>query len=254
YFMDQGKDVLVVYDDLSKHAVAYRQLSLLLRRPPGREAYPGDIFYLHSRLLERSAKLNKDYGDGSLTALPIIETQAGDVSAYIPTNVISITDGQIYLETDLFYQGVRPALNVGLSVSRVGSAAQTKAMKKVAGRLRLELAQYRELAAFAQFGSDLDEATQKQINRGKRLTELLKQGQYQPFSVEEQVVAIYAGVNGYLDDVPVEKIRVFEKQFVDYLTAKQKDILETIFSTGDLNAETEQKLKNALEDFKKMTV
>jgi len=251
YFMDQGKDVLVVYDDLSKHAVAYRQLSLLLRRPPGREAYPGDIFYLHSRLLERSAKLNKDYGGGSLTALPIIETQAGDVSAYIPTNVISITDGQIYLETDLFYQGIRPALNVGLSVSRVGSSAQTKAMKKVAGKLRLDLAQYRELAAFAQFGSDLDEATQKQINRGARLTELLKQTQYQPLPVEHQVIAIYAAVNGYCDSVPVEKIQQFEKDLIAYMMKEGKDVLDAIRDTGDLNAETEEKLKKVIEEFKK---
>jgi F-type H+-transporting ATPase subunit alpha len=249
YFMDQGKDVLVVYDDLSKHAVAYRQLSLLLRRPPGREAYPGDIFYLHSRLLERSAKLNKDYGNGSLTALPIIETQAGDVSAYIPTNVISITDGQIYLETDLFYQGIRPALNVGLSVSRVGSSAQTKAMKKVAGKLRLDLAQYRELAAFAQFGSDLDEATQKQINRGARLTELLKQVQYQPLPVEYQVVAIYAAVNGYCDSVPVEKIKQFEKDLIAYMVKEGKDILDAVRDTGDISTETEETLKKCISEF-----
>lgn len=250
YFMEQGKDVLIVYDDLSKHAVAYRQLSLLLRRPPGREAYPGDIFYLHSRLLERAAKLNKEHGSGSLTALPIIETQAGDVSAYIPTNVISITDGQIYLETDLFYQGIRPALNVGLSVSRVGSAAQTKAMKKVAGRLRLELAQYRELAAFAQFGSDLDEATQKQINRGKRLTELLKQGQYKPFAIEVQIVVLYAGVNGYLDAVDAEKIRLWEEHFVRYLeSATYKTILDDVRQTGELTEQTEEQLKEALKEF-----
>ncbi len=252
YFMDKGKDVLIVYDDLSKHAVAYRQLSLLLRRPPGREAYPGDIFYLHSRLLERSAKLNQDFGGGSITALPIIETQAGDVSAYIPTNVISITDGQIYLETDLFYQGIRPALNVGLSVSRVGSAAQTKAMKKVAGKLRLDLAQYRELAAFAQFGSDLDEATQKQINRGSRLTELLKQGQYEPLSVEEEVCVLYAGVNGLLDDVPVTAIRTFEKGFLEYLALHDTDLLIAIRETGELSVENEEKLKKAIEEYKKM--
>ncbi|MBI4272625.1 F0F1 ATP synthase subunit alpha [Candidatus Uhrbacteria bacterium] len=250
YFMDQGKDVLVVYDDLSKHAVAYRQLSLLLRRPPGREAYPGDIFYLHSRLLERAAKLSKDYKGGSLTALPIIETQAGDVSAYIPTNVISITDGQIYLESDLFYQGIRPALNVGLSVSRVGSAAQTKAMKKVAGKLRLDLAQYRELAAFAQFGSDLDEATQKQIQRGARLTESLKQGQYEPLATEEQVAILYAGVHGYLDDIAVERIRDFEKKFLEYLTASKKELLAAISETGELTTQTEEDLKGAIADFK----
>ncbi|MEK7648561.1 MAG: F0F1 ATP synthase subunit alpha [Patescibacteria group bacterium] len=250
YFMEQGKDVLIVYDDLSKHAVAYRQLSLLLRRPPGREAYPGDIFYLHSRLLERAAKLNADNGGGSLTALPIIETQAGDVSAYIPTNVISITDGQIYLETDLFYQGIRPALNVGLSVSRVGSSAQTKAMKKVAGRLRLDLAQYRELAAFAQFGSDLDETTQKQINRGKRLTELLKQGQYKPRPVEQQVVLLYAGVNGHLDTIEVDKIQKWEEHFINYIeSANEKIVLQSIRETGELNEETEHLLKKAITDF-----
>ena len=252
YFMDQGKDVLIVYDDLSKHAVAYRALSLLLRRPPGREAYPGDIFYLHSRLLERAAKLNSDHGGGSLTALPVIETQAGDVSAYIPTNVISITDGQIYLETDLFYQGIRPALNVGLSVSRVGSAAQTKAMKKVAGKLRLDLAQYRELAAFAQFGSDLDEATQKQINRGSRLTELLKQDQFQPLKMEEQVVALYAGVNGYLDDIAVTSVKAFEKGLVEYLESNKSGVLEEISSSGELAADTEEKLKKAIGEYQKL--
>lgn len=250
YFMDQGKDVLIVYDDLSKHAVAYRQLSLLLRRPPGREAYPGDIFYLHSRLLERSAKLSEQYGGGSLTALPIIETQAGDVSAYIPTNVISITDGQIFLETDLFYQGIRPALNVGLSVSRVGSSAQTKAMKKVAGRLRLELAQYRELAAFAQFGSDLDESTQRQINRGKRLTELLKQGQYKPYPFEEQVVLLYAGVNGFLDGIVPEKVGAWQEHFINYLeSAKYKTVLSSIREYREINEVTEADLKKALDDF-----
>ncbi len=249
YFMDKGKDVLIIYDDLSKHAVAYRQLSLLLRRPPGREAYPGDIFYLHSRLLERAAKLSDAKGGGSITALPVIETQAGDVSAYIPTNVISITDGQIYLESDLFYQGVRPALNVGLSVSRVGSAAQTKAMKKVAGKLRLDLAQYRELASFAQFGSDLDEATQKQINRGSRLVELLKQGQFEPLPNEEEVVSLYAGVNGYLDDVPVDRIKEFQKGLIEHLATTE--VLRSIEHTGELTAETESALKAGIEKFKR---
>jgi F-type H+-transporting ATPase subunit alpha len=253
YFMDQGKDALVIYDDLSKHAWAYREISLLLRRPPGREAYPGDVFYLHSRLLERAAKLNKDFGGGSLTALPIIETQAGDISAYIPTNVISITDGQIYLEPDLFYQGIRPALNVGLSVSRVGSAAQTKAMKKVAGKLRLSLAQYRELAAFAQFGSDLDEATQKQLELGKRLTEILKQGQFVPAPMEDQVVILYAAVNELLNDIPVEKIKEFEQEFCKYMNTSQKGVLEDIAKTGDLSSATESKLKKAIEEFKKTT-
>jgi len=251
YFMDQGKDSLLIYDDLSKHAWAYRQISLLLRRPPGREAYPGDVFYLHSRLLERAAKLNKDYGGGSLTALPIIETQAGDISAYIPTNVISITDGQIYLESDLFYQGIRPALNVGLSVSRVGSAAQIKAMKKVAGKLRLDLAQYRELAAFAQFGSDLDEATRKQLERGKRLTEILKQGQYEPMPVENQTAILYAAVNGHLDDVAVERIKEFEDEFHKYLNISQRDLLREILKVGDLTEDLEEKLKKVIDDFKK---
>lgn len=251
YMMDQGKDVLVIYDDLSKHAWAYRQISLLLRRPPGREAYPGDVFYLHSRLLERAAKLNPDYGGGSLTALPIIETQAADISAYIPTNVISITDGQIYLEPDLFYQGIRPALNIGLSVSRVGSAAQSKAMKKVAGKLRMELAQYRELAAFAQFGSDLDEATQKQLERGKRLTEILKQGQYEPMSVAQQVVILYAAINGYTDDVPVDRIQEFETELHLFFETSHKPLLDEITKTGDLGKDLESKLKTALEDFKK---
>jgi len=251
YFMDQGKDVLVIYDDLSKHAVAYRAIALLLRRPPSREAYPGDIFYLHSRLLERAAKLSKDFGGGSLTALPIIETQAGDISAYIPTNVISITDGQIYLETDLFYQGVRPALNIGLSVSRVGSAAQIKAMKKVAGKLRLDLAQYRELAAFAQFGSDLEEGTLRQLNRGKRLTEILKQGLYEPMPVEHQVAILYAGVNALLDDVPVEKIREFEIEFHKYLDTSARDLLDKIKTTGILDEQTEKKLIEEINDFKK---
>ena len=251
YFMDQGKDVLVIYDDLSKHAVSYRQISLLLRRPPGREAYPGDIFYLHSRLLERAARLNKDYGGGSLTALPIIETQAGDIAAYIPTNVISITDGQIFLESDLFYQGIRPAINTGLSVSRVGSAAQIKAMKKVAGRLKLEMAQFRELAAFAQFGSDLDEVTKQQINRGKRLTEVLKQGQYEPMSVENQTLILYAAINGYLDDVPVEKVSEFEKSFLAYAQSYGAEILAEIKKTKDLNEAAEKKLKSLISEYKK---
>lgn len=250
YFMDKGKDVLVIYDDLSKHAVAYRQVSLLLRRPPGREAYPGDIFYLHSRLLERAAKLNKNYGGGSLTALPIIETQAGDVSAYIPTNVISITDGQIYLESDLFYQGIRPALNVGLSVSRVGSAAQVKAMKKVAGRLRLDLAQYRNVAAFAQFGSDLDEATKQQIERGKRMTEILKQGQYEPMPVAQQVAILYAVTNGYLDDVEVAEVKNWEKRFNQYM--KNQELLKLIKEKKELTAEVEEALKRAIAEYKKI--
>ncbi len=251
YFMDKGRDALVVYDDLSKHAVAYREISLLLRRPPGREAYPGDVFYLHSRLLERAAKLNKDFGGGSLTALPIIETQAGDVSAYIPTNVISITDGQIYLETDLFYQGIRPALNVGLSVSRVGSAAQTRAMKKVAGKLRLELAQFRELAAFAQFASDLDENTRKQIERGKRITEVLKQPQYAPMPVEHQVAIVYAVTNGFLDDIAVEKIADFEHKFHQYLDRSYKELLNQIRVKRELDESTEARLKKIIEEFKK---
>lgn len=251
FFMDQGKDALIIYDDLSKHAWAYREISLLLRRPPGREAYPGDVFYLHSRLLERAAKMNKDYGGGSLTALPIIETQAGDISAYIPTNVISITDGQIFLEPDLFYQGIRPALNVGLSVSRVGSAAQTSAMKKVAGKLRLSLAQYRELAAFAQFGSDLDEATQKQLELGKRLTEILKQGQFEPVPVAEQVVILFAAVNELLNDIPVDKIKEFEIAFNKFMTTANKDVLEEIASSDKLSTDTEKKLTKIIEDFKK---
>ena len=228
YFRDNGMHAVIIYDDLSKQAVAYRQMSLLLRRPPGREAYPGDVFYLHSRLLERAAKMNDDNGAGSLTALPVIETQANDVSAYIPTNVISITDGQIFLETDLFYQGIRPAVNVGLSVSRVGSAAQTKAMKKVAGRIKGELAQYREMAAFAQFGSDLDATTQRLLNRGARLTELLKQPQFSPLKMEEQVVVIYAGVNGYLDPLPVNRVRGFEQGLLSLLRSKHADILDSI--------------------------
>lgn len=249
YFLDQGKDVLVIYDDLSKHAWAYREVSLLLRRPSGREAYPGDVFYLHSRLLERACKLDEKSGGGSLTALPIIETQSGDVSAYIPTNVISITDGQIYLESDLFYKGIRPALNVGLSVSRVGSAAQIKAMKKVAGKLKLELAQYRELAVFAQFGSDLDEATQKQLNKGDRLTEILKQLQYAPIPVEKQVVILYAGINDYLEKVPVAKVKEYEEKLYKFFEAKYADILREIKEKKELPAELEEKLKLALKDF-----
>ncbi|MEA2088415.1 MAG: F0F1 ATP synthase subunit alpha [Patescibacteria group bacterium] len=251
YFMDKGKDALIVYDDLSKHAVAYREISLLLKRPPGREAYPGDVFYLHSRLLERSAKLSKDFGGGSLTALPIIETQAGDVSAYIPTNVISITDGQIYLEPDLFYQGIRPAINAGLSVSRVGSAAQIKAMKKVAGKLRLDLAQFRELAAFAQFGSDLDETTQKQLELGKRITEILKQNQYSPMPVEHQVIILYSASNKLLDDVPVEKIKDFEQGLHKYLSASVEKELKEIKNTGELNEKTAQKLQEKIKEYKK---
>lgn len=252
YFMDQGKDALVVYDDLSKHAWAYRQISLLLRRPPGREAYPGDVFYLHSRLLERAAKLSRELGGGSLTALPIIETQAGDISAYIPTNVISITDGQIYLETDLFYRGIRPALNVGLSVSRVGGAAQIKAMKKVAGRLRLDLAQFRELEAFSQFASELDAITRSQIERGKRLVELLKQLQYAPMSVELQIVSLYAGVNGYLDQVAVEKIKDWEDRFQKFLSASRRKMLDMLLQKEGLTAEIEQELKSALEEFRRI--
>lgn len=250
YFLDQGKDVLVVYDDLSKHAWAYREISLLLRRPPGREAYPGDIFYLHSRLLERACNLNKDFGGGSITALPIIETQAGDVSAYIPTNVISITDGQIYLEPDLFYKGIRPAVNVGLSVSRVGSSAQVKAMKKVAGRMRLDLAQFRELAAFAQFGSDLDASTKKQLERGRALTEMLKQGQYNPYPVQEQVVLIYAGVNGYIDDVPTEKIAEFKEKFLHYLKNVERGVMKSLHEKPELTPEVEEALKKAIATFK----
>ncbi|HUT21924.1 MAG TPA: F0F1 ATP synthase subunit alpha [Candidatus Bipolaricaulota bacterium] len=250
FFMDKGKDVLVVYDDLSKHAVSYREISLLLRRPPGREAYPGDIFYLHSRLLERAAKLSEEEGGGSLTALPIIETQAGDVSAYIPTNVISITDGQIYLESDLFYQGIRPALNIGLSVSRVGSAAQLKAMKKVAGKLRLDLAQYRELAAFAQFASELDEATRKQLERGERVTEILKQGQYEPMAVEHQIAILYIAVNGYLDDVKTDKIRLFEAGYHKYLDNVAKGLLDKIKKEKDLSEEIENEMKRLVEEYK----
>ncbi len=251
YFRDNGMHALITYDDLSKQAVAYRQMSLLLRRPPGREAYPGDVFFLHSRLLERAAKLNEDNGAGSLTALPVIETQANDVSAYIPTNVISITDGQIFLETDLFYQGIRPAVNVGLSVSRVGSSAQIKAMKQVAGPIKGELAQYREMAAFAQFGSDLDAATQKLLNRGARLTELLKQPQYSPLQVEEQVVVIYAGVNGYLDPIPVSDVGRFEEELLRHFRDDQADILSTIKEEKALSDETSNKLKAAVDAFAK---
>ena len=251
YFRDNGMHALIIYDDLSKQAVAYRQMSLLLRRPPGREAYPGDVFYLHSRLLERAAKLNDDKGGGSLTALPIIETQAGDVSAYIPTNVISITDGQIFLETELFNQGIRPAVNVGLSVSRVGSAAQIKAMKKVAGSVKLELAQYREMAAFAQFGSDLDASTQKLLNRGSKLTELLKQNQYSPFTVAEQVVSIFAGVRGFLDDIPLEKIKDFETKLIDKIKSEKKEILESINSSGKLEEKTEKQIETIIEAIKR---
>ena len=251
YFRDNGMHALIIYDDLSKQAVAYRQMSLLLRRPPGREAYPGDVFYLHSRLLERAAKLNDEKGGGSLTALPIIETQAGDVSAYIPTNVISITDGQIFLETELFNQGIRPAVNVGLSVSRVGSAAQTKAMKKVAGSIKLELAQYREMAAFAQFGSDLDASTQKLLNRGSKLTELLKQDQYSPMPVAQQVIAVFAGVRGFLDDVELINIKSIEKQIYEEIKSSSPDIIDSINSTGKLEEEIEKKLTSIIEQFKK---
>ncbi|PJA51418.1 MAG: F0F1 ATP synthase subunit alpha [Candidatus Marinimicrobia bacterium CG_4_9_14_3_um_filter_48_9] len=251
YFRDNGKHALIVYDDLSKHAVAYRQMSLLLRRPPGREAYPGDVFYLHSRLLERSSKLNNDLGGGSLTALPIIETQAGDVSAYIPTNVISITDGQIYLESSLFYSGQRPALNVGISVSRVGGNAQIGSMKKIAGRLRLDLAQYRELAAFAKFGSDLDKSTQQSLSRGERMYEILKQKQYSPIAVEKQIAILFAGTRGYLDGIPLEKIQDFEKQFLDYLDASHSDLLKQIITDGKLTDAVEQGLTQSVTEFVK---
>ena len=249
YFRDNGMHAVIIYDDLSKQAVAYRQMSLLLRRPPGREAYPGDVFYLHSRLLERSAKLNKDLGSGSLTALPVIETQANDVSAYIPTNVISITDGQIFLETDLFYQGIRPAVNVGLSVSRVGSSAQTKAMKKVAGKIKGELAQYREMAAFAQFGGDLDATTQRLLNRGARLTELLKQAQFSPLQMEEQVCVIYAGVNGYLDGLAVNRVKAFENGLLEVLHGKHAKLLEAIRTSKDLSDESAAELKSTVDAF-----
>ena len=254
FFRDNGMHAVIVYDDLSKQAVSYRQMSLLLRRPPGREAYPGDVFYLHSRLLERAAKLNEDHGSGSLTALPIIETQAGDVSAYIPTNVISITDGQIFLETNLFYKGIRPAVNVGLSVSRVGSAAQIKAMKKVAGTIKLELAQYREMEAFSQFASDLDAATQRLLARGARLTELLKQPQYQPLPVEEQVAVIFSGVRGYLDALAIGRVTDFETKLLDELRDKGAPILEAIRNERDISADTEEKLKSLLDDFVKTFV
>jgi F-type H+-transporting ATPase subunit alpha len=251
YFRDKGMHALIIYDDLSKHAVAYRQMSLLLRRPPGREAYPGDVFYLHSRLLERAAKLNDDKGGGSLTALPIIETQAGDVAAYIPTNVISITDGQIFLETELFNQGIRPAVNVGLSVSRVGSAAQTQAMKKVAGSIKLELAQYRVMAAFAQFGSDLDVTTQKLLNRGSKLTEILKQDQYSPMTVAQQVIAVFSGVRGFLDKVELGKIKNLEKQVYEEVKSSNSEIIDSINNTGKLDEEMEKKLSSIIEKFQK---
>ncbi len=250
YFRDNGGHALVIYDDLSKHAVAYRQLSLLLRRPPGREAFPGDVFYLHSRLLERAAKMSDSTGGGSLTALPIIETQAGDVSAYIPTNVISITDGQIFLESDLFYSGVRPAINVGISVSRVGGNAQIKAMKQVAGTLRLELAQYREMAAFAQFGSDLDQATQRQLNRGSRLVELLKQGQYEPLSVEKQILIIFAGTNGFIDELPVSALKKYEQELFSFVESKHPEVFADILKKRELDGDLRGKITKALEEFK----
>jgi F-type H+-transporting ATPase subunit alpha len=253
-YMETGRDALVVYDDLSKHAVAYRQVSLLLRRPPGREAYPGDVFYLHSRLLERAGRLNKDYGNGSLTALPVIETQANDVSAYIPTNVISITDGQIYLESDLFNAGQRPALNVGISVSRVGSSAQIRAMKKVAGRMKLDLAQFRELAAFAQFGSDLDKATRDRINRGQHVTEILKQPQYEPMPVENQVMIIYAATNGFIDDIPIEKVQEAEASFHLFMSSNHPEIGRAIVESKDISDETERALKAAIEEWKRTAV
>jgi F-type H+-transporting ATPase subunit alpha len=251
WFRDNGMHALIIYDDLSKQAVAYRQMSLLLRRPPGREAYPGDVFYLHSRLLERAAKMNADHGGGSLTALPVIETQANDVSAYIPTNVISITDGQIFLETDLFFQGIRPAVNVGISVSRVGSSAQIKAMKQVAGSIKLELAQYREMAAFAQFGSDLDASTQKLLNRGARLTELLKQPQFSPLPVEEEVISLYAGVRGYLDKLALADVSRFEGELLRLMRSKHKDTLDLIRTQKQITPETEEKLKSILDEFLK---
>jgi F-type H+-transporting ATPase subunit alpha len=250
YYRDKGKHALIIYDDLSKQAAAYRQVSLLLRRPPGREAFPGDIFYNHSRLLERAAKLNNDLGAGSLTALPIIETQAGDVSAYIPTNVISITDGQVYVEPSLFFSGVRPAINVGLSVSRVGGAAQTKAMKKVAGTLRLDMAQYRELEAFAQFGSDLDKATQRQLNRGQRLVEILKQAQYQPMTAEKEVAILFAGANGYLDEYPAQTVSDYEKQMLDFMESKHPEILKELKEKNDISKELDQQMRSALDAFR----
>ncbi|MBK5215484.1 MAG: F0F1 ATP synthase subunit alpha [Candidatus Pacebacteria bacterium] len=254
FFMDQGKDVLIIYDDLSKHAVAYREISLLLRRPPGREAFPGDVFYLHSRLLERACRRNKEYGGGSITALPIIETQSGDVSAYIPTNVISITDGQIFLETDLFYKGIRPAVNVGLSVSRVGSSAQIKAMKKVSGTLKLDLAQFRELEAFSQFGSDLDEGTKKQLERGKRAVEVLKQPQYAPVKTEDQVVTLYALTKGYMDDVAVDKLKSFEEGLIEYARRNAKTFYKEVIDTKMWTEAGEAELVKAIEDFKQSTV
>jgi F-type H+-transporting ATPase subunit alpha len=250
YFRDNGMHALIIYDDLSKQAVAYRQMSLLLRRPPGREAYPGDVFYLHSRLLERAAKLSDEHGGGSLTALPIIETQGGDVSAFIPTNVISITDGQIFLETNLFNQGIRPAINVGLSVSRVGSSAQTKAMKKVSGSMKLELAQYREMAAFAQFGSDLDASTQKLLNRGSKLTELLKQKQYSPMTVAEQVISVFCGVKGYLDDLDLKDISAFETKIIEKCKSEKPEILEAISKSGKLEEDTENLLVETIKELK----
>ncbi len=251
YFRDNGLHALAIYDDLSKQAVAYRQMSLLLRRPPGREAYPGDVFYIHSRLLERAAKMSEQEGSGSLTALPVIETQAGDISAYIPTNVISITDGQIFLETSLFFKGIRPAIDVGASVSRVGSAAQIKAMKQVAGTIKLELAQFREMEAFAQFASDLDASTQKLLARGSRLVQLLKQNQYEPLSVEEQVVVIYAGTKGYIDAVPVDQVGLYEKRLLEDLRANGKDILETLREEKKIEEKTETEMKKFLEEFSK---
>ena len=251
FFRDNGMHALIIYDDLSKQAVAYRQMSLILRRPPGREAYPGDVFYLHSRLLERAAKLSDEHGGGSLTALPIIETQGGDVSAYIPTNVISITDGQIFLETELFNQGIRPAINVGLSVSRVGSAAQTKAMKKVSGSMKLELAQYREMAAFAQFGSDLDASTQQLLNRGSKLTELLKQKQYSPMTVAEQVISVFCGVKGYLDDIDLKDISEFENKIIDRCKSDKPEIIDSILSSGKLEEDTEKSLIEVISNLKK---
>ena len=251
YFRDNGMHALIIYDDLSKQAVAYRQMSLILRRPPGREAYPGDVFYLHSRLLERAAKLSDEHGGGSLTALPIIETQGGDVSAYIPTNVISITDGQIFLETELFNQGIRPAINVGLSVSRVGSAAQTKAMKKVSGSMKLELAQYREMAAFAQFGSDLDASTQQLLNRGSKLTELLKQKQYTPMTVAEQVISVFCGVKGYLDDIELKDISDFESKIIERCKSDKPEIIESILSSGKLEENSEKILIEVITNLKK---
>ena len=250
-FMHAGKDVLIIYDDLSKHAAAYRQISLLLRRPPGREAYPGDIFYLHSRLLERAVRMNDKLGGGSITALPVIETQANDVSAYIPTNVISITDGQIYLETDLFYKGIRPAVNAGLSVSRVGGAAQTKAMKGVSGNLRLSLAQFRELEAFSQIGSDLDETTKKQIERGKRIVEILKQPQYQPLPVMNQIEILFAANEGYLDDIDIEKLGRFEKDFFEFMHSNYTKLEKEIEASGKIEDQGKKELESAIEDFKK---